>query len=168
MERPVLTRRLSGFGTSIFAEMTALARQHDAVNLGQGFPSFDGPEFVKRAAVEALAAGHNQYSPMPGLPALQQAVADAPAALLRPRVRRRRARSRSTRARPRRSARRSRALLDAGDEAIVFEPFYDAYQPGIALAQAQARVVPLAPPVLPARPRGARARDHAEDAPRWS
>src|SRR6185295_12610595 len=58
MDRPVLTRRLAGFGTSIFAEMTALARKHDAVNLGQGFPSFDGPEFVKQAAIEALRAGH--------------------------------------------------------------------------------------------------------------
>ena len=76
MDRPRLTRRLDGFGTSIFAEMTALARRHDAINLGQGFPNFDGPEFVKQAAIEAMRAGHNQYSPMPGLPALQQAVAD--------------------------------------------------------------------------------------------
>ncbi|MFI5078126.1 MAG: aminotransferase, partial [Vicinamibacteria bacterium] len=57
MDRPVLTRRLAGFGTSIFAEMTALARKHDAINLGQGFPNFDGPEFVKQAAIEATRAG---------------------------------------------------------------------------------------------------------------
>jgi N-succinyldiaminopimelate aminotransferase len=145
MDRPVLTRRLSGFGTSIFAEMTALAKKHDAVNLGQGFPSFDGPGFVKKAAVEALEAGHNQYSPMPGLPALQQAVAEHqkrfyglaydPASEVT-------IHAGATEA----LCSTLGALLDAGDEAIVFEPFYDAYQPGIALAQAEARVVPLAPP----------------------
>jgi len=145
MDRPVLTRRLAGFGTSIFAEMTALARKHDAINLGQGFPSFDGPEFVKQAAIEAMRAGHNQYSPMPGLPALQQAVADHqrrfyglaydPASEIT-------IHAGATEA----LCATIGALLDAGDEAIVFEPFYDAYLPGIALAQAEARVVPLAAP----------------------
>ena len=56
--------------------MTTLARQHGAVNLGQGYPDFDGPEFVKQAAIGAIQAGHNQYAPMTGLPGLQQAVAD--------------------------------------------------------------------------------------------
>ena len=145
MGRPVLTRRLSGFGTSIFAEMTALARKHDAVNLGQGFPSFDGPEFVKQAAIEHVRAGHNQYSPMPGLPALQQAITDHqrrfygleydPASEIT-------VHAGATEALCATLA----ALLDAGDEAIVLEPFYDAYLPGIALAQAVGRVVPLAPP----------------------
>jgi N-succinyldiaminopimelate aminotransferase len=145
MNRPVLTRRLSGFGTSIFAEMTTLARRHDAVNLGQGFPSFDGPELLKQAAIEAIRAGHNQYSPMPGLPALQQAVADHqrrfygleydPAGEIT-------IHAGATEALCATIA----ALLDQGDEAVVFEPFYDAYLPGIALAQAEARVVPLAPP----------------------
>ena len=106
MRRPPLTPRLSAFGTSVFAEMTALARQHGAVNLGQGYPDFDGPDFVKRAAVEAIQAGHNQYAPMPGLPALQQAVARPPEALLRDRPRPGRARSRSTPAPPRPCARR--------------------------------------------------------------
>jgi N-succinyldiaminopimelate aminotransferase len=152
MTRPVLTRRLDGFGTSIFAEMTALAREHDAVNLGQGFPDFDGPDFVKQAAVEALGAGHNQYSPMPGLPALQQAVADHqkrfygldydPASEIT-------IHAGATEALCATIA----ALLDAGDEVVVFEPFYDAYLPGIALAQAKARVVPLAPPSFRLDPR---------------
>jgi N-succinyldiaminopimelate aminotransferase len=145
MSRPALTRRLDGFGTSIFAEMTALARRHDAVNLGQGYPDFDGPEFAKRAAAEALAAGHNQYAPMPGLPALQQAVADHqrrfyglehdPATEIT-------IHAGATEALCATLA----ALLDPGDEAVVLEPFYDAYLPGIALAQARAVVVPLAPP----------------------
>jgi N-succinyldiaminopimelate aminotransferase len=147
MRRPPLTSRLSGFGTSVFAEMTTLARQHGAVNLGQGYPDFDGPEFVKKAAIAALRAGHNQYAPMPGLPALQQAVAEHqkrfygidhdPAAEVT-------IHAGATEALYATLA----ALLDRSDEAIVFEPFYDAYLPGIALAQAKARIVPLAPPEL--------------------
>jgi N-succinyldiaminopimelate aminotransferase len=145
MRRPPLTSRLAGFGTSVFAEMTALAREHGAVNLGQGYPDFDGPEFVKQAAVAALRAGHNQYAPMPGLPALQEAVAEHqrrfyglehdPAAEIT-------IHAGATEALCATFA----ALLDPGDEAIVFQPFYDAYLPGIALAQATPRVVPLAPP----------------------
>jgi N-succinyldiaminopimelate aminotransferase len=144
---PRLTRRLSGFGTSVFAEMTALARRHSAVNLGQGYPDFDGPDFVKRAASEAIAAGHNQYAPMPGLPALQEAVAehqrrfyglalDPPSEVT--------IHAGATEALCATLA----ALLDPGDEAIVFEPFYDAYRPGIALAQATVRVVPLEAPAF--------------------
>jgi N-succinyldiaminopimelate aminotransferase len=145
MRRPPLTSRLAGFGTSVFAEVTALALEHGAVNLGQGFPDFDGPEFVKEAAVAALRAGHNQYAPMPGLPALQKAVADHqrrfyglehdPAAEIT-------IHAGATEALCATLA----ALLDPGDEAIVFQPFYDAYLPGIALAQAIPRIVPLAPP----------------------
>jgi len=147
MRRPPLTSRLAGFGTSVFAEMTDLARRHGAVNLGQGYPDFDGPEFVKQAAVAALCAGHNQYAPMPGLPALQRAVADHqkrfyglehdPAAEIT-------IHAGATEALCATLA----ALLDPGDEAIVFEPFYDAYLPGIALAEATPRVVALAPPEL--------------------
>jgi N-succinyldiaminopimelate aminotransferase len=140
-----LASRLAPFGTSVFAEMTTLARQHGAVNLGQGYPDFDGPEFVKQAAIAAIQAGHNQYAPMPGLPELQQAVAqhqkrfygidhDAATEVT--------IHAGATEA----LCATFTALLAPGDEAIVFEPFYDAYLPGIALAQAKARVVPLAPP----------------------
>src|SRR5262249_57710439 len=73
-----LTSRLQGFGTSVFAEYTALAVKHGAVNLGQGFPDFDGPAFVKEAAVAGIATGRNQYAPMPGVPELRQAVARHP------------------------------------------------------------------------------------------
>jgi len=147
MSRPVLARRLAGFGTSIFAEMTALARRHDAVNLGQGFPSFDGPGFVKQAAADAMRAGHNQYAPMPGVQALQQAVADHqrrfygldydPAGEVT-------IHAGATEGLHATLA----ALLDPGDEALVLEPFYDSYLPGIALAHATARVVPLQPPAF--------------------
>src|SRR5436190_8969603 len=73
--RPVMARRLEGFGTTIFTEMTRLAQEHGAVNLSQGFPDFDGPEFVKDAAIAAMRAGHNQYAPMAGVPALRRAIA---------------------------------------------------------------------------------------------
>ncbi len=133
------------FGTSVFAEMTALATRHEAVNLGQGFPDFDGPAFVKEAAAEALAAGHNQYAAMPGLPALRRAIvehqrrfygiehdaenevtvhAGATEAICATLL----------------------ALVEPGDEVIVFEPFYDAYLPCLAMAQATARPVGLVPP----------------------
>ena len=75
-KKPALTSRLSGFGTSVFAEYTALATKHGAINLGQGYPDFDGPDFVKEAAIAAIRDGRNQYSPMIGLPDLRRAVAE--------------------------------------------------------------------------------------------
>lgn len=145
MPRPPLTPRLAAFGTSVFAEMTALAVRHRAVNLGQGFPDFDGPEFVKDAAVAAMRAGHNQYAPMPGLPALQRAVAEHqrrfygldfdPATEVT-------VHAGATEA----LCATLQALLDGGDEVVLFEPFYDAYRPGVSLAGARERVVRLRPP----------------------
>src|SRR5207237_3807370 len=73
---PYLNARLQGFATTIFAEMSALAARTGAINLGQGFPDTDGPAEVAEAAVDAIRAGHNQYPPGPGIPALRQAVAD--------------------------------------------------------------------------------------------
>lgn len=143
--RPHLTRRLQGFGTSIFAEVTQLAQRHGAINLGQGFPDFDGPEFVKQAAVSAIAAGRNQYSRMSGTPELCAAVAahqrrfygldydpDAEVTVF----------SGATEA----IHSTLQALLDPGDEVVLFEPFYDSYPACIALAGAAARVVTLRPP----------------------
>ena len=143
--RPPLTHRLAPFGTSVFAEMTALALQHDAINLGQGFPDFDGPASVMDAAIAAMKAGHNQYAPMPGVPALREAIADhqrhfhgldydpATEITVHPGA---------TGA----LCATFQALLDPGDEAIIFEPYYDAYRPGISLAGATERVVRLSPP----------------------
>jgi N-succinyldiaminopimelate aminotransferase len=143
--RPPLTRRLAPFGTSVFAEMTALALRHDAINLGQGFPDFDGPTFVRDAAVAAMEAGHNQYAPMPGVPELRQAIGEHqrrfyglehdPASEIT-------VHAGATGA----LCATLQALLDPGDEVVLFEPFYDAYRPGIALAGASERVVHLAPP----------------------
>ena len=67
--------RIKGFGTSIFSEMSALALEHNAINLSQGFPDFASPELVKRAAIDAIRADHNQYAPSPGLASLRRAIA---------------------------------------------------------------------------------------------
>jgi aspartate/methionine/tyrosine aminotransferase len=137
-------RRLAGFGTSIFTEMSRLAVEHKAINLGQGFPDFPAPDFIKEAAARAIAGDHNQYAPAPGVPRLRAAVAQhfelrhgravdpgevtiaagATEVLFDAFM----------------------ALLDPGDEAIVFEPHYDAYVPDIQMAGGTARVVTLRPP----------------------
>ena len=67
--------RWAGFGTTIFTEMSALAERTGAINLGQGFPDEDGPAEVLEAAAAAMRAGHNQYAPLPGVPALREAIA---------------------------------------------------------------------------------------------
>ena len=71
----IVVEALRPFGTTIFAEMTALADAWGAVNLSQGFPDFDGPEQVKARAAEAIVRGPNQYAPSAGIPELRQAVA---------------------------------------------------------------------------------------------
>ena len=137
--------RLSGFGTSIFTEMTRLAVQHRAINLGQGFPDFPAPDFIKEAAARAIAADHNQYAPAPGVPRLRRAIGAH--------FERRHAHPVDADAEVTVAAGATEvlfdavlALLDPGDEAIVFEPFYDAYLPDIQMAGGQARVVTLRPP----------------------
>ena len=72
--RPPLSAKLEGFGTTIFTEMTRLANERGAVNLAQGFPDFDGPEFVKEAAIEAIRAGRGQYARMSGIPEVHAAL----------------------------------------------------------------------------------------------
>src|SRR5215213_9661956 len=72
---PYLTPRLQGFGTTIFAEMSALAARTGAINLGQGFPDTDGPREVSEAAVAAIRGGENQYPPGIGILDLRQAIA---------------------------------------------------------------------------------------------
>ncbi|WP_405855076.1 pyridoxal phosphate-dependent aminotransferase [Streptomyces sp. NBC_00090] len=134
MTRPLLNRRLAEFGTTIFAEMSALAARTGSINLGQGFPDTDGPEEIREAAVRAVRDGRgNQYPPGPGVPELRQAVADhqrewyglgydpdtevlvtagateaIAAALL--------------------------ALVEPGDEVIALEPYYDSYAACVAMA----------------------------------
>jgi N-succinyldiaminopimelate aminotransferase len=145
MPRRPLTLRLAAFGTSVFTEMTALAAHHDAVNLGQGYPDFDGPDFVKDAAIAAMRAGHNQYAPMPGLPRLQRAVAEHQQRFYGLEY------DSTTEVTVHAGATEGlcaalQALLDPGDEVILFEPFYDAYRPDLSLVGARPRVVRLHPP----------------------
>ncbi|GIH27357.1 aminotransferase [Acrocarpospora phusangensis] len=130
------------FGTTVFAEMTAMAVRTGSINLGQGFPDEDGPAAMLARAVEAIHGGFNQYPPGPGVSELRQAVADhqklryglaydpdgeilvtvgateaITAAVL--------------------------ALCEPGSEVIVFEPYYDSYPAAIAMAGAVRRAVPL-------------------------
>src|ERR1700760_49109 len=77
VNRPLLSSRLTGMGTTIFAEMSALALETGSVTLGQGFPDTDGPRSVAEAAARAVLDGHgNQYPPGPGVPELRQAIVD--------------------------------------------------------------------------------------------
>ncbi len=87
--RPALSRKLDGFGTTIFTEMTRLANEHGAINLAQGFPDFDGPEFAREAAVAAIRAGHGQYARMTGIPEIHRALVGEVPARLGARLRRR-------------------------------------------------------------------------------
>jgi N-succinyldiaminopimelate aminotransferase len=150
---PRRAARLAGLGTTIFTEMSALAQRTGAINLGQGFPDTDGPPEAIEAAVAALRSGENQYAPLPGVPALREAVREhqrrhyglepedvmitfgateaIAAALL--------------------------GLCDPGDEVVVLEPYYDSYAACIAFAGAQRRPVTLRPPDFALEPEALRA-----------
>jgi N-succinyldiaminopimelate aminotransferase len=148
---PYLSTRLQGFGTTVFAEMSALAMATGSVNLGQGFPDYPGPPEVLDVARAAIGTAADQYPPGPGIPELRAAIAGhverfrglvydpadevlvtagateaLTAALL--------------------------ALLEPGDEVALFEPMYDSYPAGIAMAGGVARPVPLRPPADGAGP----------------
>ena len=137
-----LVERMRGFGTTIFAEMSALAVLTDSVNLGQGFPDTDGPTTLLEAAVEAIRTGHNQYPPGPGIPQLRHAIAahqlrhyglefDPDTEVL------------VTAGATEAIAATIMALAGPGDEVVVFEPYYDSYAACVALGGATRRTVTL-------------------------
>jgi N-succinyldiaminopimelate aminotransferase len=137
-----LVERMRGFGTTIFAEMSALALTTGSVNLGQGFPDTDGPPEILAAAEEALRTGHNQYPPGIGIPELRQAISaherryydldyDADTEVL------------VTAGATEAIAATVMALAGPGDEVVLFEPYYDSYAATVALAGATRRVVTL-------------------------
>jgi N-succinyldiaminopimelate aminotransferase len=131
--------------TTVFEEMSGLARETGAVNLGQGFPDDPGPEAIRHKAADAVLNGYNQYPPMAGLPDLRQAVA------------RHYARTQNldfdwsaevtiTSGATEALASTFFALIEPGDEVIVFQPLYDAYLPLIRRAGGVPRLVNLSPP----------------------
>lgn len=141
---PTLQSRLPHVGTTIFSTMSALAQQHGAVNLGQGFPDFEADPRLIEAVHQAMQSGHNQYPPMPGVPALRDAVAAKLAALYGARYD---AGSEITI-----TAGATQAIFTAllsivhpGDEVIVLEPCYDSYAPNIELCGGTVVRVPLTP-----------------------
>lgn len=141
-----MARRLHGLGTTIFAEMSALAARTGAVNLGQGFPDTDGPESMLEAAVAALRSGeHNQYPPGPGIAPLRTAIAahqrrfygmelDPDSEVL------------VTAGATEAVAAALLALVDPGDEVVALEPYYDSYAAAIAMAGGVRVPVRLAAP----------------------
>jgi N-succinyldiaminopimelate aminotransferase len=142
LRQPYLTSRLQGFGTSIFTEITLLAQRHDALNLGQGFPNFDGPREIKDAAIAAIESGANQYLRSMGLPALNAAIAEHERRFYGLSFDPDREITVTTGATEAICA-TLLALCEAGDEVIIFEPFYDSYRPCIAMAGAIDRRVLL-------------------------
>ncbi|MBS0611075.1 MAG: pyridoxal phosphate-dependent aminotransferase [Proteobacteria bacterium] len=144
MTTPRLPSRLPHVGTTIFTVMSALAHEHQAVNLGQGFPDFHCDPKLVDAVTHAMRTGHNQYPPMAGIPALRQAVASKIEAL--------HARQYEANTEITITAGATQAILTAilacvqpGDEVIVLEPCYDSYVPNIELAGGVVVRVPLTP-----------------------
>lgn len=141
---PAFRSRLPNVGTTIFTVMSALATQHQAVNLGQGFPDFDCDPALVDAVTAAMRQGLNQYPPMPGVPALREAIAAKIEALY--------GRHYDAGAEITVTAGATQAILTAilccagpGDEVIVLEPCYDSYVPNIELSGARVVRVPLTP-----------------------
>jgi N-succinyldiaminopimelate aminotransferase len=144
-DSPYLVDRMQGFGTTIFAEMSALAVATGSINLGQGFPDEDGPQEMLDAAIEAIRGGHNQYPPGIGVPELRHAIAahqakwysleyDPDSEVL------------VTAGATEAIAASLLALCEPGSEVVTFEPYYDSYAACIAMAGAQRRVVQLRAP----------------------
>lgn len=141
-----IAERVAGFGTTIFTEINQLAAQHNAINLGQGRPDFDGPPQAVEGFVRALQSGKfNQYAPGPGSPDLRRGVAEHAG------------RSYGLEIDPERGVITTpgateavfasiMGLVDPGDEVIIIEPFFDSYPPGVLMANAKPVYVPLHPP----------------------
>ena len=143
--QPMITSKLPRVGTTIFTRMSALAAEHGALNLSQGFPDFDAPEALREAMARHVMAGHNQYAPMQGLAALREQIA---LQVLR---------CRGVSCDPDTEITvvpgategifcAVMACVAPGDEVIVLDPCYDSYQPCVELAGGRAIHVPLRQP----------------------
>ena len=134
MTRDIRTAtRLREFGTSIFTVVSALSNRHEAVNLGQGFPDFDGPEPIRRAAAEAVLTGPNQYAPLSGTGRLRHAVADWMARTQSVEVDADQEVTVTAGATGGLSA-VMLGILEPGDEVVLVEPWYDAYPAAVVMA----------------------------------
>ncbi|KAL6504895.1 hypothetical protein OROHE_023653 [Orobanche hederae] len=146
VSQPVqVAKRLEKFKTTIFTQMSILAIKHGAINLGQGFPNFDGPDFVKEAAIQAIRESKNQYARGYGVPDLNSAVAD------------RFKKDTGLSVDPEKEvtittgcteaiAATILGLINPGDEVILFAPFYDSYEATLSMAGAKIKSVTLKPP----------------------
>jgi len=149
MTEPSFQSKLPHLGTSIFTEMSILAHQHQAINLSQGFPEFDTPAFLKDAINQAIGDGMNQYAPSPGMPDLLQQIGDL--------VQRCYIKDEARRLDPMKNITVTTGATEAlwvafqtvvrpGDEVIVFDPAYDAYEPDIELAGGRCRHIAMNAP----------------------
>lgn len=140
-----VAKRLDKFKTTIFTQMSTLAIKHRAINLGQGFPNFDGPDFVKEAAIQAIREGKNQYARGFGVPDFNAAIAD------------RFRKDTGLEVDPEKEvtvtsgcteaiAATILGLINPGDEVILFAPFYDSYEATLSMAGAKIKGVTLRPP----------------------
>lgn len=140
----MIKSKLPDIGNTIFTHVSALAAQHQALNLSQGFPDFDAPEALREAMCKHVMAGHNQYAPMPGVLTLREAIAEQVM------------RYRQVTVDPEVEITITpgatqaifcaiMAVVNPGDEVIVFDPCYDSYEPAIRLAGGRAVHVPLCP-----------------------
>lgn len=140
----MIRTKLPNVGTTIFTVMSQLAAEHDAVNLGQGFPDFDVPQPLVDGLADAMRAGHNQYAPMTGIPTLRDAIASKTERVYGHRP------DAETEVTVTSGATEAlfnaiHAVVRAGEEVIVLDPAYDSYVPAIELAGAVAVHVPLDP-----------------------
>jgi aspartate/methionine/tyrosine aminotransferase len=141
-----ISDRLGPFGVTIFTEMTQLAIEHDAINLGQGFPNWDGADFVKQAGAASMAeGGHDQYPPSQGIAPLRTAIAKRYGPLL--------GRELDPNSEVTVTCGCTEALagsflglINPGDEVVIIEPYYDAYPADAAMADATPRYVALQAP----------------------
>ncbi|CAN8234126.1 unnamed protein product [Cochlearia groenlandica] len=145
-QKPIqVAKRLEKFKTTIFTQMSTLALKHGAINLGQGFPNFDGPDFVKEAAIQAIKDGKNQYARGHGVPGLNSAIAARflqDTGLVVDPEKEVTVTSGCTEA----IAATMLGLINPGDEVVVFAPFYDSYEATLSMAGAKVKGITLRPP----------------------
>ncbi|CAJ0996775.1 Methionine aminotransferase [Sodalis praecaptivus] len=148
MSTPLIPQsKLPALGTTIFTQMSALAQRHQAINLSQGFPDFDGPGYLKSRLAWHVSQGANQYAPMTGVAPLREAIADKTAELYgwRPDAE---AEVTVTAGATEALFAAISALVRPGDEVICFDPSYDSYGPAVELAGGVMRRIALQPPAF--------------------